>query len=158
MSEPMFDADDILNFQAEGEMSTEYTPVPEGEWPGYIKNYAVKTGISNKDPENPRPWALLNVGWAITDPEVKRLMERDEDADDPIAYQTVFLDIDENGRMKMGKGNNVPLGKLRDAVGQNGPGAWAIPMLEGCHGLCRVEHRQLEDGRVVGNVTAVAAA
>ena len=57
----------------------------------------------------------------------------------------------------MGKNKNVQLGKLREALGQNGPGAWSFGMLEGASGIVRIEHREWNDS-VFADVKGVAAA
>ena len=146
---PTFDNEEILNMSTEGEMETSMPPVPEGEWPGYIDGLGTRSGTSEKGND----WAALDVTWKITDTSVAEEVGIDE----PQVRQTVFLDFDDSGNLALGPGKNLQLGRLREAVGQNGPGSWSIGQLEGATGICRVEHREY-NGRIFADVKSVAAA
>ena len=45
--------------------------------------------------------------------------------------QSIFIDMESDGRIALGENRNVKLGKLREALGQNNAGAWAPRMLVG---------------------------
>lgn len=143
-----FGADDILNGQTEGPMETDYVPVPEGEFRAVIDKVDVRLVGEGKD----KP--VLDVMWKIDDPAVAAQMG----IENPTVRQTIFLDIADGGRgLALGKGKNVQLGRLREAVGQNGPSPWAPGQLVGCVATVRTAQREYE-GRTFTDVKAVAAA
>lgn len=146
---PMFDNEDLLNMETGGEMETEFTPVPEGEYIATVTKVVARSGHSDKTDED---WYSLDVSWHIDDDEVREAtgMER------PTARQSIFLDVGDGG-LELGKGKNVLLGRLREAVGQNGAGVWAPAMLEGTTAMVRVTHRMHNDN-VYADVKHVAAA
>lgn len=144
-----FSPEDILNASTEGQMATQFAPVPEGEWAAYVEKLEVRSGTS----QNGNDWTALDVFWTITEPSVIAELEMDE----PKVRQSVFLDFDESGTLAMGKNKNIGLGRLREAVGQNGPGAWSMGQLEGASAIVRVEHREYE-GKTFAEVKGVAAA
>lgn len=141
-----FDAAALLNTQVSGEMATEFEPVPEGEWPAVISK--VDGRLVGKDSDRP----VLDVTWKVQSPEVAAQLGIEE----PQVRQTIFLDISPSGGLDLGKGKNVQLGRLRAAVGQNGPGAWAPGLLVGSVATIRVSHREYE-GRIYAEVKGVAA-
>ena len=138
----MFDTESFLNQQVEGEMSTEFTPVPEGEYTGIVKDVKARQA---KDSH------LMDVVWEIDDEEARRVTGMEH----PTVRQTIFLDLTDNGGLDLGKGKNIALGRLRDALNQNGPGAWSPAMLLGQAAKVRVEHR-LYEGRTFADVKGVA--
>jgi hypothetical protein len=145
-----FDPDEIMNLQTEGEMETRMPPIPEGEFSAYIKEVDVRTGTSSK---TGNPYAILDVSWAITDESVASEVGISE----PVARQSIFLDFNDNGGLAMGPGKNLGLGRLREAVGQNGPGAWSMGQLEGASAIVRVAQREYE-GNIYADVKSAVAA
>lgn len=142
----VFDPDMFMNQQTTESSSTVYTPVPEKEYQGVIKE--VKAGTAGDKP-------VLNITWAIDDQEAKDATGLDE----PTVRQTIWLDLTPAGGLDMGKGKNVGLGKLREALGQNEPGRpWSPGMLSGQVAQITVKHRAgKEPGEVFADVKAVAA-
>lgn len=60
---------------------------------------------------------------------------------EPSVRQTLWLDTTESGGLDFGKGKNVGLGRLREALGQNAPGKpWAPGMLVGGVAKVKVSH------------------
>jgi hypothetical protein len=56
--------------------------------------------------------------------------------------QGIMLDLNEGGQLDMGKGKNVSLGKLREAIGLNSPGQpFSFSMIQGRMALGFVQHR-----------------
>ena len=140
-----FDPEMFMNQQTTDSNSTTYTPVPEKELQAYIKD--VKAGTAGDKP-------VLNVTWATDDAEAREATGMDE----PTVRQTIWLDLTPQGGLDMGKGKNVGLGKLREALGQNEPGQpWAPGMLFGQAAMISVKHRAGKDGEVFADVKAVAA-
>lgn len=144
----MFDADNFLSTTTEGEMSTDFVPIPEGEYSAFVKSVAARNTSSDKG-----EFVILDVTWAIDDAEVAQTVG----IDNPSVRQSIFLDIADNGGLDLGKGKNIQLGRLREAVRQNDGGPWAPSMLEGQVAKVRVEHR-LHEGRIFADVKGVAAA
>lgn len=137
----MFDEEQFLSAPTEGEMSTSFIPVPEGEWPGRIEKVSVRT---------PKESTILDVYWAVDDESVRETTGMEN----PTVRQSIFLDLTDDGNLDAGKGKNIQLGRLREAVGQNGPEPWAPSMLVGNVGKVRVEHRQYE-GNTYADVKGV---
>lgn len=125
-----FDPDNFLSTDVAGANSTEYTPVPEGEYPAIIK------GIKPRVTDSGR--TIADVTWGIQDDKAAEVTGMKE----PSVRQSIFLDIDDNGTLSLAKGKNVQLGKLRAAVGQNDPSKpWNFRMLEGQMAKVLVKHR-----------------
>lgn len=127
----MFNPEAFLNTETSEATSTQYTPIPEGEYNAVIKSVTGRVTDSGK--------AILDVMWTLD-------AEGNEEAHGRDVRQSVFLDITEGGALASGKGQNVPLGRLREAVGQNVPGQlWSPNQLPGNVALVSVKNRQYED-------------
>lgn len=140
-----FQVDDILNSTTEGAMETSFTPVPEGEWRGSCSKVEARAVGEQKDK------IVMDVHWTINDPQVLEATGMEA----PSVRQSIFLDRNLAGGLDLGKGKNVALGKLREAVDQNGPTPWSPGMLVGSVAVVRVAHRQHE-GNTYADVKAVA--
>jgi hypothetical protein len=133
-----FDPQAFLDTQTNESNDTRVIPCPVGEWAADIDSVDVKSAVSQKTGE---PWTKLNVKWKITNTEANTIADRD-----PIfVTQGVMLEITEAGGLDMGKGKNVQLGRLREAVGLNSPGApFSFRMLIGRSAKVKVDHREYE--------------
>lgn len=143
-----FDPDSFMNSQITDANSTQYTPVPEGEFQAAIASVTPRTTGTGK--------ALLSIGWKVDDEEARNATGMAE----PTVYQTIWLDISGSGGLDTSKGKNVGLGKLRDALGQNREGQpWSPGMLVGQVALIRVGHSidKRDNVTVQAEVKAVAA-
>lgn len=138
-----FNADDLMNSSVNGAMETSFIPVPEGEYRANISKVAIRQAKDS---------ILLDVTWEIDDDAVRSATG----IDNPQVRQSLFLDINESGSLDLGKGKNVGLGRLREAVGQNGPGAWAPGQLMGCPAMVRVSHRSYNN-QIFADVKGVSA-
>lgn len=143
----MFDENSFMSSETQGEMSTEFTPVPEGEYQAVAKSVGVRSGSGDKG-----DWAVLDVAWAVDSAEATEATGMDN----PTVRQSIFLDITESGGLDLGKGKNIQLGRLREALGQNGPGGWSPSMIEGNVATVKVAHRMHED-RLYADVKSVSA-
>lgn len=141
-----FDPDSFMNSSTTDANDTRYTPVPEDDYPAAIDK--VEAGTAGGKP-------VLNVTWKITDDRIKAALGMESAS----VRQTIWLDITEQGGLDGGKGKNVGLGKLRDALGQNTPGKpWSPGMLMGQVAQIKVAHRSgKEPGEVFADVKAVTA-
>lgn len=115
-----FDPDTFMSAEVTGEMSTKFTPIPEGEYVATIddiKIRAVKNG-----------GRVLDVSWNIMDDNLKQTMNMEK----IVVRQGIFLDVEPNGALSLGPNKNVRLGRLREGLGQNKPGQpWNFRMLKG---------------------------
>lgn len=145
---PMFDVNDLMNQQTEGQMETSLPPIPEGEWNAYISKLETRV-VKTKNGETP----VLDVEWTVTSQEVIDQVGINE----PRVRQTVWLDIDDNGRLALGQGKNLGLGRLREAVGMNDGRPFALPMLEGQNAVIKIGHREYND-QIYADVKGVAKA
>lgn len=141
----MFDNDQFLNTSIEGEMSTQTTPIPVGEYQAFVKGIA-----SRQSPDG--EYTMLDVTWQIDDPTGK--VEKETGREVSTCRQTIFLDLLDSGALDLGKGRNVGLGRLREAVNQN-TGAWSPSMLEGSVAMVKIEHR-MNDGNTYADVKGVS--
>ena len=126
----MFNPEAFMNSTINDASSSQYNVTPEGEFTGIISKIEVKTvGADNKP--------VINVTWKIDDESVRQ----ETGLSEPTVRQTLWLDVTEQGGLDMGKGKNVALGKLRDALGQNTPGKpWMPGMLEGGVATVKIKH------------------
>ena len=131
-----FNPDQFLNTETSDATSTSYTPIPEGEYPACVKEIKPRVTTSGK--------AILDVVWSIDDAD--GAIEAATGMKQATVRQSVFLDLTDSGGLDMGKGKNVQLGKLRDALGQNTPGkSWRPGDLMGGVALVAVKHRSVDD-------------
>ena len=124
-----FNPDTFLNTETDAANATTYTPCPEGEFNAAIK--AIKPRVLTDGR------AVLDITWTVDDETAR---EETGMAEPPVR-QTIWLDTTESGGLDFGKGKNVGLGRLRDAVGQNQSGKpWAPGMLVGQVAKVKVSH------------------
>jgi hypothetical protein len=136
-----FDPSTFMNQTFYGTNSTSRTPIPEGEYPMIAKKVEVDPWQSKKDPT--KAGLKLNVQWAVDSAAVREVTGLSE----PTCRQSIMLDLTETGGLDMGKGKNVGLGRLREAVGLNTPGQpFSFAMIEGRAAKGRVAWRVADDG------------
>ena len=124
------------------ENATEFTPIPPNDYEAVIKD--VKPDVT----PNGKP--VLAVSWLIDSQEVRDFTGMDE----PTCRQTIWLDLDEAGKLAGGMNKNVGLGKLRAALNQNTGAPWSPSMLVGQPALVHVE---LDRTGQYSNVTQVTS-
>lgn len=146
----MFDAETLLNSDVQGAASTEYVAIPEGEYVGIINKIDAKSVTSKKDGKE---YNFFEVTYIVDDEKVREITGMDE----PRARQSMILDFTDAGTLDLGKGKNVPLGRLRDACNQNDPSkSWNFQMLVGQAVKVNVKHRITDDGATYAEVKQVA--
>lgn len=132
---------------------TTYTPVPAGEYVGFIKDYKVRE-IQSKIPGNPNSY-VMDVIYTLQNEDVRQQLGVDE----LIVRGSCFLDL-EGGRILFGVNKNVQLGQLRSAVGQNKAGEpWSPSMLRGA-GPVKIAvtvDAPTPEGKVYNRVNSVVA-
>ena len=137
-----FDPDTFMNTDQDGEFSTSYEPIPEGEYQAVITKIEPRTTSTGK--------ALLDVTWQMDAP--------DEDlAHEKFSRQSIWLDLTESGGLDRAKGKNIQLGRLLDAVGVNGSN-WNPNQLIGSVARVNVKHRITDDGQTFADVKGATKA
>lgn len=155
-----FNAEMFLNISTNEANSTELLQVPEGEYtavtggigPDSFKRFPIKQGDrAGQD------FYRLDVVWQINDEggSIKDYLGRE-----PKVTQGIGLDISKDGTLEMGKGKNVALGQLREALGQNQAGRpWSMSQLGGQVAKIKVKHRlDAASGRTYVDVSSVTRA
>lgn len=146
-----FDPNLFLDQTTTDSNSTVSVPVPAGEHEAVIDgDPEVRSWQGKKDPS--KSGLALDITWAIQDPAVLAELERDK----ATVRQSIMLDLNASGGLDTGKGKNVALGRLREAVGLNTPGKpFSFRMLAGQIAKVKVEHR-VEGDQIFADVKGVA--
>lgn len=147
----IFDPTSFLDASINEANSTVSTPVPEGEYTAVVAgDPEVRQWTSKKDPS--KSGLALDITWDIDDPGVKAALGRDK----VTVRQGIMLDLNDSGGLDTGKGRNVSLGRLREAVGLNEAGKpFNFRMLAGRVAKVKVSHR-VEGDAVYAEVKGVA--
>jgi len=158
MESPMFNPEVFLGTTITEANSTELLNVPEGEYvamsgPVTAENFR-SFDIKRGDRAGTKGYAL-DLEWTLNDDSgaIKTYIGRT-----PKVRQSLSLEIRGDGSLEFGKGKNVELGRLREALGQNGSGVpWAMSMLGGQVAKIAVKHTlDAASGRTYVNVSKVA--
>jgi hypothetical protein len=145
----MFDPDNFMDQAVSEANSTDFVPVPVGTYVAVVTSVTPRTWQSKSDPS--KAGIALDVLWGIDDAEVQELLGRPT----VTVKQGLMLDITEAGTLDMGRGRNVNLGRLREALHLNAPGQpFAPSMLNGRVGRVKVKHRA-DKGQIFAEVEAV---
>ena len=146
----MFNPDQFLDMQVTESNSTETVPVPIGEYTAVIAEVKCRQWTKKDDPSV--SGLALDLVWDIDNEAVRTLLDRSK----VTCKQGIMLDITDAGGLDMGKGKNVGLGRLREAVNLNVPGQpFAFSMLVGRMAKVKVEHRVNGD-QIFSEIKAVA--
>lgn len=130
-----FDPNTFLNQTFDEALDTKVVPCPVGEYVGLaekvdVKQWAAKDGSSSG--------LKIEILWDIQDENVKALLGRDTVR----VPQQQMLDLTDSGALDFGKGKNVGLGRIREALGLNTPGEpFAFSMIQGRPAKVSVTHR-----------------
>lgn len=146
----MFNPDQFLDMQFEGQNDTKVVPVPAGEYTAMIEEVKVRQWQGKADPS--KSGLTLDIQWSVDDPSVKELLGRDK----VTVKQGIMLDLTDAGGLDMGKGRNIGLGRLREALDLNQPGRpFSFTMLTGRVARVSVSHR-IADDNIFAEVKQVA--
>ena len=149
----VFDAEAFMAQTTTEEGSTVYATVEEGDYQSIIDKTEPRQGTD----KNGNPFLVLDVFHEILDEAVRTQLGLTK----VIVKQGVFVEFLPNGAIDWSEGKNVKLGRLREAIGQNKPGAsWSPSMLPGGGPLMiHVIKRPAKDGSddVYNEVTKTAA-
>lgn len=132
----MFNPEQFLDQQFTEANDTKLIPVPVGEYTAIAGEVKCRQWQSKADPS--KSGLTLDITWEIDDSAVKELLGRDK----VTVRQGIMLDLTDSGSMDMGKGRNVGLGRLREALNLNQPGqAFSFSMIPGRLAKVAVTHR-----------------
>lgn len=138
----IFDPNTFGAMTFEGANSTEFVLLPVSEYLAQIKSKEI---VSWEDKDKTKGGLKLKLQWEVPGdaptPDgstVKELTGRDS----VTVKQEIMLDLTDTGGLDMGKGANVRLGRLREALGLNNPGQpWTFDMFVGQFAKISVAHR-----------------
>lgn len=131
----MLNPEEFLNATTTEALDTHLDPCPAGEYIGVIDDVQVHKFVYKSGENEGKDGYRLALRWEIQDDAVKQALSRDKVS----VMQSLLLDLTATGDgLDMGRGKNVRLGQIRDAVGQNVAGQpWNPKMLEG--GVAKVK-------------------
>ncbi len=144
-----FDPQQFLHTEMAKPHSTEYVPIPEGEWPGICTKVDTRTNTKRDTGE---VFHSLQTFWELDSPEVRKALDQDH----PTVRYDFLLEFDDNGMLAEGPGKNVKLGRLREAIGKNNDPKFKPIDIKGCMAMIRVGHRIGDDGTVYSEGKAIA--
>ena len=117
-----FDTKAFLSQNYDEPNSTKTIPIPESEYDATVRSVGDPREWTNREGVKK---AIVDVSWLVED--VNGRVEAVTNRKENFARQSLFLDVVIDGMGKitsldMREGINVELGRLRAAVGLNGPG------------------------------------
>lgn len=132
-----FDPQAFLETNLTESNSTVQTPCPEGEYSAVcLEEPKIRTFQGTKDPS--KTYVSLDIVWTIENPAVTEVTGRNPTK----VRQNILLDLNDSGALDMGKGRNVQLGRLREAIGKNNPGQpFSFRQIQGASAKVKVTHR-----------------
>lgn len=148
-----FDPAVFLNATITEALDTRIVPIPAGDFTAIAGDVKVEEWQGVKDPS--KSGLKVNIMWQIDDPGVKQITGRDN----PMVRQEIMLDLTENKTLATGKGMNVRLGQLREALGLNTPGQpFSFSMISGRPAKVKIKQRPHPDDpeRILNDVAGVA--
>ena len=146
----MFNPDQFLDMTITDSNSTQTVPVPVGEYTALVSDVKCRQWQSKADPS--KSGLTLDVTWEVDDAAVKQLLGRDK----VTVKQGIMLDLTEAGGLDMGKGRNIGLGRLREALNLNAPGQpFSFSMVAGRIAKVSVSHR-IDGENIYAEVKGVA--
>src|SRR5262245_30552360 len=119
----------LVNAPVNDKMDTEFSVTPAGDYTAMISDRGpVDSWFRVVHMKDGREVPTVNVLFIISDPEVARTLGRQQ----ATSRLTIWLDTEaDDGRLSVGKGKNVGLGQLREALGQNTDATWTFDKLLG---------------------------
>jgi hypothetical protein len=125
-----FNEEEFLQTPVEEALSTVSLKIPPNDYKGMIaKPEHISMGFT------PKGSPVLEVWWTLDAPEVSEQIGKDT----LMVRQTLYLDLTAAKRLDTSKGRNVQLGRLREALGQNGPGKWNYNDMVGVPALVKTD-------------------
>lgn len=133
-----FDPTQFLDMQFTEANDTVVINPDDGAYPAQIEKADFRPWQSK---DGTKSGLALDITWELQSEAAKAKTGRDK----VTVRQGLMLDMTDSGMIDMGKGKNISLGRLRDAVGQNIPGRpWSASQLVGQ--MAKVLVKQRVDG------------
>lgn len=113
-----------------------YTTLDEGEYKATIgteeDDIKIEHVTGSKDGRD-YDFISCRIMWYLRDVDPKLLAKLNLNGDRDIKVpQDITIEVDDQGRIAWGPNTNIPLGNVREALGQNQKGKpWSIRMLRG---------------------------
>jgi len=134
-----FDPNQFLDMQFTEANDTVIINPDDGEYQAQIEKIDFRPWQSKSDPS--KAGLALDITWELQSEAARQKTGRDK----VTVRQGLMLDMLSNGGFDMGKGKNIGLGRLREAVGQNiGGRPWTPSQLVGQ--MAKVLVKQRVDG------------
>lgn len=131
--------------------STEFVPVPVGEYDGLVESIEITAWQKKDDPT--KGGLKMNAKISTEDPKAAEVTGRPKNT---LTYECM-LDLVEGttNQLDFGKGMNVRLGQFREAVKCNTPGQpWTFDQFAGRTLKFKVKHEAYE-GRMIAKISEV---
>ena len=143
--------EEFLNQASDEALDTVIPVCDEGEWSALVKKVDFREVQIKKGERAGQTAYMLDIHWEIQDEgQAARL------GFSPKVRQSLWVDMTPEGGLDRGKGKNVRLGRVREALGQNVAGKpWAPSMLTGGVAVVLVEH-SIEGENIYANINRVA--
>lgn len=139
-----FSVDTFLSATFTEQLDTKVVPVPAGEWQGQVKSINFKEGQIKNGENAGKNWLMISLMWDVGtfNPQISAITMREENA----VRHEFFADVKygPDGKiagLDLGKGKNIQLGRVLDAVGLNNGQPWSPNMLLGRPAVVIVKHR-----------------
>lgn len=131
-----FDPNTFLNQEYNEALDTKVIPCPVGDYPAISEKVDV---IPWQSRDGSKSGLKAQIIWDIQDENVKQICQRDTVK----VRQDIMLDLNETGNgLDMGKGKNIGLGRLREALDLNQPGApFSFAAMQGRLATVNIKHR-----------------
>jgi len=133
-----FDADSFMNQQVDGQLDTVVMQPPEGDYRAMIGEFTSESGFRTFTVQKQtskrfgEEMTIFQPPFVLqSDPRLAEVQQARNSDEITVYHQGIFLDLTDQGGLDMGKGKNVDLGRLRDAVGQNAKPGWKFTDLIG---------------------------
>jgi hypothetical protein len=112
-------------------------PPTDREYPGVVTKLEGKSGTIMKGERAGQDWGAIKITVELAlPPEVAAKVGREK----ALVSDTVFLDLDPLGKLEVGAGKNVDLGRWFDATGINSLPNKSPGMLEGRSVKVKIRH------------------
>ena len=134
-----FNPDDLMHTSMDKKSSTAIIPVPLGDWEGTLGKPTFRQAVIKKGERTGEVMTFMDIMISFEDnPEVVAECKRPK----PSIRHSVILTLTEDGKgISEEEGENVDLGRLREACGLNEPGDDFSPaMLEGQRVVVATKH------------------
>ena len=132
------------------------SPLPEGTYTAVCGAVSTRSGVSTKDPSNPKPWLSYEIPLSIDVPaELQSGMNLPPTL--TVRHQ-IFADLTPQNTLDESKGRNNGIRLLREALDLNKPGdTFSFKMVEGRVLKASVKH-ELYNGNIQERVSGVIKA